>query len=287
MNRVLLGVSLAFLAASATFHAQTTSIRSGAQPALFASAAFLDLMGGAGGGGQAEPTAIRNEAFTRATLGVTVSPLGIGPQAGTNLGPRVDTRLFGNYLSLTHNFTQSGFNIDLNLNMVNTGAKVDFYPGLRFPVRITPGFLYFNQNRIRADLRAAERGATFTLNNVDYMSDPSNPIHGTGRLRLGGTGFLITTGWGHIISHTRKRFTYPFELGVVFIDTPKVDFYLFGNVCQVHGTNCQPAATFPTFSSNLAAQVKSWNNRVQPFHVYPILEGGVAYSFSIHRRDIY
>jgi hypothetical protein len=278
MNRVQLCVTLVLLLLSVVSRAQ---IRFGNPDPIIAANAASDPLGGAGGG-QAEPSAYRYRAFTRLTSGASVSLLGTGGQLGTNVAPRLDARIFGNYLNLTHNFTQSGFNISLNLNMVNAGAKVDYYPLRRLPLRVSPGFLYFNQNRVRGDFYA-QQSATFTINNVDYTSDNANPVRGTGRLTLRGTGFTITAGMGHIVSHTHKRFTYPFEAGVVFINTPVAIVNLAGNICQVNQTNCQPAATFPTFATNLAAQVADWNRRVAPFHVYPYIEGGVAYSFTIRR----
>jgi hypothetical protein len=245
-----------------------------------------DPMGGAGagGGGQVEYDAERANPFSRLMFGATASSLGIGVEAGTNLGPRVDLRLFGDYTNLTHNFTQSGFHIALNVNLANTGAKVDFYPLRRFPLRISPGYLYFNGNRLAAQLHA-ETNATFTINNVDYASDNANPVYGTGRLLLGGSGFMATAGLGHFVSHTYKRLTFPFEAGVVFIDTPLAQFNLYGKVCSVDNPGyCQPAAQFPTFATNLAAQVKSWNRTVSPYHIYPVIEGGVSYSFSFRQR---
>jgi hypothetical protein len=238
------------------------------------------------GGGQAEYSGERGGAFSRFVMGATVSSLGIGVDAGTNLGPRLDIRVFGNYTNLNHNFRQSGFHVALNVGLANSGAKVDFYPLHRFPLRVSPGYLYFNQNRVAAVLHA-EQDATFTINNVDYASDNANPVYGSGRLRLWGSGFMATTGLGHIVSHARKRFTFPFEAGVAFINAPIAQFNLFGNVCTVNGPRvCEPAAQFPSFATNLAAQVATWNRRVAPFHVYPILEGGVAYSFTLRRRGV-
>lgn len=284
MSRAAVGMGVAMLAICYALQAQLPSDVSAASQAELSRYADPDPMGG-GGGGQVEYSAERGMAFSRMVLGGTVSSLGTGVALGTNLGPRLDLRLFGNYTNLTHNFSNSGFRIALNVGMANTGAMVDFYPLHRFPLRLSPGFLYFNSNRVAANLRA-EQFATFTLNNVDYASDPTNPVHGTGRLLLGGAGFMATTGLGHYVSHSRKRFTFPFEAGVVFINKPVAQFNLFGNVCDVNRRFCQPAAQFPTFSTNLAAQVASWNKRVAPFHVYPILQGGVAYSFNLRRRGL-
>lgn len=238
------------------------------------------------GAGQAEYSARRGNALSRFTIDATVSSLGIGVDAGTDLTQRVDVRVFGNYTDLTHNFRQSGFQVALNVGLANSGAMVDFYPLHRFPFHVSPGYLYFNQNRVAAVLHARQN-ATFTINNVDYASDNANPVYGTGRLSLGGSGFMATAGFGHIVSHTRKGFTFPFEAGVVFINTPVAQFNLFGNVCAVNGPGfCESAAQFPAFAANLAAQVATWNHRVAPFHIYPILEGGAAYTFTFRRQRV-
>jgi hypothetical protein len=237
-----------------------------------------------GGGGQVVYSAERGGAFSRFAGGATVSTLGIGLTAGTNLSPRVDLRLFGNYTNLTHRFSNSGFRVALNIGMANAGASVDFYPLRRFPLRISPGYLYLNQNRLAGSLHA-QRNATFTINNVDYASDNANPVHGSGKLTLGGTGFMATAGIGHIVSRSRRRFTFPFEAGVVFINTPVAQFNLQGNICnQSVPSFCTPAAEFPTFADNLAAQLKTWNQQVAPYHIYPIIQGGFAYSFTLRRR---
>ncbi len=237
--------------------------------------------------GQAEYDAEQEHPFSRVLLAGTVSTLGIGINTATNLGPKVDLRTFGDYTNINHSFAQSGFHIGLNIGMANFGAKADLYPLHRFPLRISPGYLFYNGDRIAANLRA-ETGATFTINNVQYASDDQHPVYGIGRLKLSGGGFMVTAGLGHFLSHSYKRLTFPFEAGVAFISTPVAQFNLYGEVCSMTNVRfCQPAAQFPTFATNLVAQVKTWNHEVAPYRIYPIFEGGVAYSFGLRRRGVY
>ena len=230
--------------------------------------------------GQVEYSAVRRESFTRLTLGVTLSSLGTGVLIATDVGPHLDARLFGNYFNLDHDVYRTGFRIAGNLELANAGAMADIYPLHRVPLRISPGVLFFNQNRARIDLRATP-GATITINDIDWSSDNADPLRGTGRLTLGGTGFAITTGLGHYVSRTSRRFTFPFEAGVAFIRTPTINLFLSGNICTANQTQCQPAATFPTFADNLAQQLATWNSDAAPFHIYPIVQGGVSYSFHL------
>jgi len=238
--------------------------------------------GMAGGGGQTEASAYRIERFTRASFFLSASSLGIGGQISTNVSPHLDVRLFGNRASITtHHWSQEDFSIAVNAGFANVGAMADSYP-FHKAFRFSAGYLVYNGNRVRADLHA-KQNAIFTINDIDWISDNADPVHGTGRLTLGGSGFLLTAGYGRMVSRTEKHFSFPFEAGVVFIDTPRVAMSLDGQICTTQGVNCQPVATYPGFADALAAQVASWNKNAAPFHVYPIVQGGVAYTFRIRR----
>jgi len=235
-----------------------------------------------GGGGQAEPSAYRVERFSRLSFYTALSPLGLGEHLSTNLSPQIDLRIFVNFLSVNHNVTRSGFKIAGNGEFINVGSFVDCYP-FHLPIRISPGFLFYNGNRVRADIKA-QQNASLTLNDVDFFSDDADPIRGTGRLTLGGSGFLITAGYGRMVSRSERHFTFPFEAGVAFINTPKATFNVSGQACSASGTDCQSVATYPGFADALAEQLTKFNRNFAPFHVYPVVEGGVAYTFNIRRR---
>jgi hypothetical protein len=237
---------------------------------------------GAGGGGQVEPSAYRIERFSRLSFYTALSPLGLGEHMSTNFSPQIDFRIFGNYLSADYNLTRSHFKIAANGEFSNVGALVDYYP-FHKPFRFSPGFLFYNGNRIRAEIKA-QQNASLTFNNIDFFPDNADPLRGTGRLTLGGSGFLLTAGYGRITSRSEKHFSFPFEVGVAFIDKPKATLNVTGKLCSADGTNCQAAATYPGFADALAAQLVTWNRHLAPLHTYPIIEAGVAYTFSLPRR---
>lgn len=235
-----------------------------------------------GGAGQAEPSAYRIERFTRVSLFLSVSSLGIGGQMSTNLSPLLDMRIFGNYASITtYHFSQQSFRIPVNVGFANVGAMADAYP-FHKPFRLSGGYLFYNGDRVRLDFHA-DPNATLTIDDINWLSDNADPITGTGRLTLGGNGFIVTTGYGRMVSRSEKHFTFPFEAGVAFIDTPKVTANVGGEICSAQGVNCQPAATYPGFANALAAQLVKWNNSAAPFHIFPIVQGGVAYTFRVRR----
>lgn len=237
---------------------------------------------GMGAGGQAEPSAYRIERFSRASLFLSVSSLGIGGQVSTNVSPHLDVRLFGNRASITtHHWSQDDFSIRVNAGFANVGAMADGYP-FHKPFRFSAGYLMYNGDRVRADLHA-KQDAVFTINDIDWISDNADPVRGAGLLTLGGNGFILSAGYGRMVSRTEKHWSFPFEAGVAFIDTPRVTMNLQGQICTVQGVNCQPVATYPGFADALATQVADWNKNAEPFHVYPIVQGGVAYTFRLRR----
>ena len=231
---------------------------------------------------ETEPSAYRIERFTRASFFLSASSLGIGGQISTNVSPNLDVRVFGNRASITtHHWSQEDFSIAVKAGFANVGAMAGAYP-FHFPLRLSAGYLFYNGDRVRADLHA-KQNAVFTINDMDWISDNADPVHGTGRLTLGGNGFLLTAGYGRMVSRTERHWSFPFEAGVAFIDTPRVAMNLDGQICARQGINCQPAATFPGFADALRRQVATWNENAAPFHVYPIVQGGVAYTFRIRR----
>ena len=282
MKRIAFGAIflLAFLSGPAPGRAQQSS--SLLRPFFFsAPEPLVEPAEGGGGGGQVEPSGYGERYLTRASISGEVSLLGTGAGMATNLPYRLEARLFGNYTNFDWKTNhQNGFYVVVNIGMANIGAMGDWYPWKS--LRLSPGVLFFNQNRVRGDFQA-QPGSTFEINNVTYASQDSNPVRGTGRLTLNGTGFIATTGWGHYVSRSGKHWSFPFELGAAFINTPVVTFGLSGNVCDATGHNCQPAATFPGLQSNIDTQLASWNHRVSPFHVYPVVGGGATYTFRYRR----
>jgi hypothetical protein len=246
-------------------------------PYAFTTSPSLEPMEG-GGAGQVVPAGYGERPFTKIAIGGGVGLLGTGGEVAINLPFRLDARAFGNYLNYTYSFPKNDFNVAVNADMANSGVMVDYYPWKA--LRISPGYMLYNSDRIRGDVLAG-RGATFTINNVDYGSDDADPVYAIGRLVLAGRGFMVTTGWGHIVSRSSKHWSFPFEAGVAFIDTPRVFFDIYGKICSDTGTNCASPTAYPGFENNLQAQLSSWNNQVSPFHIYPVIRGGVAYTFRI------
>jgi hypothetical protein len=256
-------------------------------PSIFPDSLVADPS--ADGGGQvASPT--RDESgfprpFSRLALGAGSSTLGINLMAATNINRFMNLRASGNVFDFSKSdISISDFTVDFKLNMASAGVSLDFFPFPTHGLRISPGLLFYNSSGGTGGF-TARGGSSFTLNNVTYYSSTSNPVTGSGALGLHTTNpaFTITTGWGNVIPHNGKHFSFPFEIGIAVIGAPTVNVTLnSGQVCNAGGSNCVNVATDSDVQGNLQEQIVKYRNDLNPLKTFPIISGGVAYSFGVH-----
>jgi hypothetical protein len=235
---------------------------------------------------------VRTEPFSRMAIGTGASPMGVRLQVATNLNDHLNLRTYGSMFDYTLNFTTSGIDSTAKLSLASAGAALDLYP-FHAGFRISPGALFYNQNRFNASANVAG-GTSFTLNNQTFYSANTNsatgatPVTGNALLNLHTSrpAFTITTGWGNMIPREGSHWSFPFEIGAAFIGDPALNVNLGGWVCADQAqTQCASLqSTNPiavSAQSNLQTQVAKWNNDLSPLKTYPIISGGIAYSFRI------
>jgi hypothetical protein len=232
------------------------------------------------------PAASVTMPFSRVAFGGGISPLGINLIAATNVNRYVNLRGTGNFFKLTENgISTNGFNVNANLNLASAGISADVFPFPSHGFRLSPGLLFYNQNGASATFNV-QGGTSFTLNNDTYYASSSNPVMGVGNLGLNTQkpAFTMTTGWGNMIPHNGGHWSFPVEVGVAFIGAPSLNIALTsGQVCDAQGLNCVNVATDPDVQANLQAQIAKYKSDLDPLKTYPIVSGGVAYSFHVRR----
>ncbi len=208
--------------------------------------------------------------------------MGINLQVATNLNRFINLRATGNYFNYSlNNIKTNGFTVDGKLNFASAGAAVDFYPFPNHGFRLSPGAIFYNQNAAAATFTVAG-GTSFSLNDTTYYASSTNPVLGTGALGLHtqNPAFTVTTGWGNMIPRRGGHWSFPFEIGVGFTGSPTLNIALTsGQICDVNGQNCVAVATDASVQQNLATQVAKYTNDLNPLKMFPIVSGGVAYSF--------
>jgi hypothetical protein len=223
--------------------------------------------------------------LSRIAIGASVSPLGPTLQVATNLNSHFNLRGTGSFFTYSTTFTQSGINATAKMNLASAGATLDIFP-FRGGFRISPGALFYNQNRLTA-VALVPGGQSFTLSGDTYYSSSIPPISGTGYLGLHTTrpAFTATAGWGNMIPRSGGHWSFPVEIGAAFIGAPTLNVSLGGLVCLDQAqTQCYDFATDPNAAAaraDLTAQEAKWTKDLNPLKTYPIISFGVAYNFRI------
>lgn len=221
--------------------------------------------------------------FSRLALGGGIGIMGINLQAATNINRYANLRVSGNIFNYNvDDISSNGFTATGKLDLATMGASFDYFPWPSHGFRLSPGLLFYNQNSLAATA-IVNGGESFTLDDVDYYSSASNPIHANAKLGFNSSNpaFTMTTGWGNMISRKGGHFSFPFEIGAAFVSSPSFKMTVSGTACDFTGQICVNAATNPDVQSNLQAQIDKYKKDLDPLKVFPILSTGIAYSFNI------
>jgi hypothetical protein len=210
-------------------------------------------------------------------LGVTVGTLGVGAEAAVPLAEHFNLRGGANFFSYSDTLSSSGVNYTGTLRLRSGEAELDWFPWAR-GFHISPGVLLYNGNQLTG-AALIPGGDTFTLNDTTYMSDPSDPVHGSGSVKFTKAAPKLTIGWGNLLPRSGRRFAFPFEVGFAYQGDPKVALDFIGTACDASGQNCVPIATDPTTQANVAAQEKKVENDATYARFYPILSTGFSFRF--------
>jgi hypothetical protein len=263
-------------------------------PSSSSSVIAIDPSSGGTSNAQIAPAARTNAIvapLSRVALSAGISINGVNLQVATNLNRYLNLRGIGNVVNYTeNNISTNGFNIDANLNMATAGAALDLYPFPHHGFRLSPGALFYNQNKVTANAVVAP-GTKVTLNNVDYTSESGDPLTMNGNLNLNTNkqAFTLTTGWGNMIPRKGGHWSFPFEIGAAFTGSPTLALKLTGSACTVTAPIECSSVTDVTNSNgvakavqdNLAAQKAKWTSDLDDLKVYPIFSFGIAYNFRI------
>jgi hypothetical protein len=228
------------------------------------------------------------------SVGAGFSTLGVDMQLATNLSRHLNLRGTGHMFNYSTSFTDNGIPASASLNLDSGAATIDYYP-FRLGFRLSGGMLFVNQNNVSASAQLRP-GDSFTINNQTYYSANTNaatgatPLVGTGNIVLNATkpGALVSTGWGNQVQR-RGHLSFPFELGVAFVGTPRVSAAFRGWACtdpmqtQCANVNDPNNPVAVQFQNDLMTQIAKWNSDLNGLSSYPIVSLGITWTF--HLRE--
>lgn len=203
--------------------------------------------------------------------------LGAGVDVAVPVGSKVNIRGGFSGLGLSHEFEDDGLVLDANLKLRSASAHLDWFPfGGGF--HLSPGVMFYNGNELQATVRV-DSSSTFDLGNRTYRSSSTDPIRGTASVVFERVAPSVMMGWGNIVPRGGKRWSIPFELGVVFSKAPTATLGLTGSVCDPSGVNCRSVASDAGVQADVRAQEAEINDAIDVLKMIPVLSIGVAFSF--------
>jgi hypothetical protein len=232
--------------------------------------------------------------LSRFSIGSGISPWGIGVGGAVIVTEYADVRLDSSWFGYnTGNIDTSGVNVVGDFHLASMGVKLDWYP-TKSVWRISPGMLFYDGNRITADLNF-DGGTDISINGRDYWTASPNTVTGatplTGKVNLGlhshTPAFTITGGFGRFVPHSHRHWSFPTEFGVAFAGAPTLNVALAGWVCADRTQRrCSDIAdpnnpVGVSFQNNLDAALTKWRHDLDSFHLYPIFSQAFMYSFDL------
>jgi hypothetical protein len=247
----------------------SASIAAAAVLLAFGSSAFAQAPMGSAGAASAG----------RVGVAVQVSTLGLGGDVAVRLSDKANLRAGLSHFSLTHDFTQDdGTIFTARIKVHSIHAFLDWFP-MGGGFHLSPGIVFGNDTQASFTTLIAS-GKTIDIGDATYASSAANPLRGSGSVSVKSTGFAVTMGWGNLVPRTR-RFSVPFEIGVVFQGTPTGVLAYTGSACNVNGTNCRDISTDPTIQAEVNKQNITLNDDLnKPYTKYmPVISLGFGIRF--------
>lgn len=205
---------------------------------------------------------------------------GIGGDIALAVAPHFNVRLGGELFGYSTSFQEEGANVNATLRLGGGRAALDWFP-FHNGFHVSPLLVFLNQTNVRASV-IVPPGETISLNDGDYVSSQSDPLHGSASIGVWKTSPGLMVGYGNIIPRSGKHFSFPVEAGFYYVGQPtlKVDFS--GSACdpsQPEPLGCQPVQQDAGFQHDLAAFIRRNNNNLSYASFFPVATFGIGYSF--------
>lgn len=226
--------------------------------------------------GNSAAQSVYQETSAKAAAGLKFSTLGAGAEIATPLSHRSNLRFGFNAMGYSRGLDKDNVHYNAELAFRSIEGHYDFFP-FAGGFHISPGFVAYLTSPIKAGATVSP-GQSFTLSGATYFSDPADPVKGNAKLDFNRAGPSFTVGWGNLLPRSAKRFTVPFEMGIVYQGAPKATLNLSGSVCDSVGFNCRSVSD-PTVQNNLRSEEAKINKDVNFFQVYPIISIGFGFKF--------
>ena len=188
-----------------------------------------------------------------------ISTLGPGGDIAYSLTDQVTIRLAGHYFKYSYDDNVDDIDYDLDLRLASGGLLVDWHP-FNGSFRVTGGGLFYG-NRVTGDARP---------NQPTEIGDNTYTPEQIGRLdaKLDFDSVVpyLGIGWGNPFAG--KRWTFTFDLGVVYHGSPDVRL-----------TSDGAGSNNPQFQEDLRREEQKFKDEIADFRFWPVVAIGLSYRF--------
>ena len=214
-------------------------------------------------------------AFSRIAFGTKMGTLGWGGQIATPLLPHLNLRGGADFFNFGYGLASDGANYNGEMHLKSGQIGVDYYPFRRASFHISPSVLILKPT-IAASMYVPG-GNSFTLGGTDYMSDPNDPVQGTGRIVPSRSAMpALTVGFGNMITRRSRHWSTPIDVGAAYMGVSTAQLSLVGSACQQG--YCMSVSD-PEIQASVQTQQAKFNESAKKYQIFPILTTGVAYRF--------
>lgn len=264
------------LSSSQQFESSVTGVSSSLDSDGGESAELRPLSSSTTSGSGATPMQTRSRIGIDAHVGIN----GIGADLALAVASHINLRVGGQFFGYSTSFQEEGANVNATLRLGGGKASLDWFP-FHNGFHVSPLIVFLNQTNVRAKV-IVPPGETISLDDGDYVSSDADPLHGSASIGVWKTSPGLTIGYGNIIPHSGKHFSFPVEAGFYYVGQPTLKVAFTGSACdpsEPEPLGCQPVQQDPGFQHDLAAFIARNNNNLSYASFIPVLSFGVGYSF--------
>ncbi len=193
-------------------------------------------------------------------IGLGAGTAGLGPQVVFGLpGDRINLRFGGSGLAYSTDYRRSGVDYDIKWKMGNAPLIVDWFPTLRFPLRVSGGlFGHFN----RADVEARPSSGTYEIGTRRYDANEIGRVSGWARYRT--VAPYLGAGWGNAVA-AGKNWSWNVDAGLLYVGKPKTSYSV---TCGA----AISAARCTQLQNDAAIEAAEFDREMKDERLYPIIQ---------------
>lgn len=193
------------------------------------------------------------------TAGVTAGSLGVGPEVGYRVSPMIGVRANASFVDVSHDFDIDDIDYNGKVKLESYGAMLDLYP-FKGGFRVSGGFR-INKNRVNV---TATPTGNVTVGDVTFTPVQVGTL--TGQVDTDEFAPVLTVGYAGGLT---KGLKFGIDAGVLFQGKPEI------NNLRSNGS----FATNATFIAELEKERVKFNNDIDDYKFYPVVQLSVFYAF--------